>query len=483
MSGPKVINLEAVRRRQQRECLALLRGMTDWIAEWRRALEEAGRFTDELAGEIAAWSARMDALREGAQWAPLLAELTMRRNFFRAGLTEAGEEALRERAQRRERRRRLELAAGMLLREHQAAGRSAPDLEAFLSAVDPADREAPDAGLDRIEAMLQAALWNTPVTEAGRAPAASAEQEQLAHALREDPSAGAPRTVATWLAAHLDEDNPGARQTAHDRLARALAELELRAPPALSAPLLAKARSIAREASGERRDLLTDSLLLEADELCRARRERETIERQLREELDAFAAFTSTEANAWRERLTAALENPASAAVRELIQAAETWRLAEAVREDAALRRETLLRSLAALGYEVREGMITAWAEEGRVVVRKPDDPNYGIELASPPASAGSSVQARVVAFDAGQRTAESTQRDREIESTWCNDFQRLRDLLTAEGFAPTLVQAMPVGAVPLKVVPALAPSRARDLRTRPAPPEQAQMRQRQEDR
>ncbi|YCI88526.1 hypothetical protein M1D99_12320 [Pseudomonas sp. R3-41] len=46
--------------------------------------------------------------------------------------------------------------------------------------------------------------------------------------------------------------------------------------------------------------------------------------------------------------------------------------IASHLQNQAALaRREAVLDGLASLGYEVREGMATAWVETGKVVLRK----------------------------------------------------------------------------------------------------------------
>ena len=50
----------------------------------------------------------------------------------------------------------------------------------------------------------------------------------------------------------------------------------------------------------------------------------------------------------------------------------------------ATARRRAVLGGLAKLGYEVRETMATAWANDGRLVLRKPNANDYGIELERP---------------------------------------------------------------------------------------------------
>jgi len=444
MSGPKVINLEAIRRRRQRESLAQLRQLQDLMSAWQSETERAGLFTNELATEAAAMLGRLEAMRQREDWTGLLAELPARREFFRVNLANAREAGIKRLAASRDRGRRLALAAGALQREWRAAGQTPPpELDELTHLPATTDETA----LAQLEAALERAFRGLPQPAADPAPA-SPELRELARALR---AAGAgPQTLHEWITARTGED-PVLRATSA-RLDRALAELELHAPAELSAPFLARARLIPAEPDPDQRALLIDSLLLAADELCRSVREREETTRLLREQLAALEPFSSAEAKAWRQRLTAALENPSPVAAREVAAAAQAWAQAEAAREEAGLGRASVLKALAELGYEVREGMATAWAEQGRLVVRKPADPNYGVELASP--ATGAAVQARVVAFDVPGRSALSAQRDREVEHTWCGEFQRMRQLLEADGFAPALQHAIPAGEVPVKVVP-----------------------------
>src|SRR5688572_5519077 len=89
MSGPKVVNLEAIRRRQQRDSIARLRELQDLVGEWRSAMERAGLFTNELAAGTAAMFGQLESLRQSEQWAALLGELSARREFFRSGIANA----------------------------------------------------------------------------------------------------------------------------------------------------------------------------------------------------------------------------------------------------------------------------------------------------------------------------------------------------------------------------------------------------------
>jgi hypothetical protein len=54
----------------------------------------------------------------------------------------------------------------------------------------------------------------------------------------------------------------------------------------------------------------------------------------------------------------------------------------------AQARRAAVIKSLAGLGYEVSEGLGTAWVDQGRVVLRNAARPDYGGPRAAPRASA-----------------------------------------------------------------------------------------------
>ena len=89
--------------------------------------------------------------------------------------------------------------------------------------------------------------------------------------------------------------------------------------------------------------------------------------------------------------------------------------------------------------------METAWANDGRVVVKKSSVPGYGIEVGGQAAR----MQVRVVSTDANRDVS----RDRDAESLWCGEFGQLQDLLASQGDELLIERALGVGAVPLKVV------------------------------
>jgi len=213
------------------------------------------------------------------------------------------------------------------------------------------------------------------------------------------------------------------------------------------------ARAVSSEPDRNRRELLTDSLVLQLSEYRRSQRLRIELKADLQEALAALEPFQSAEAAEWRMRI----EHEASgemAGAEVLLAEVDAWCAAEEKREDAELRRRAVLSALSELGYEVREGMAVAWAHEGRIVVRKPSDTNYGVELLSP--GDASVLQARVVAFDHPDRRKGDRQREKEVEEGWCSDLGRMQDLMKKAGCEAEIRKATPAGAVRLKIVPAL---------------------------
>jgi hypothetical protein len=61
-------------------------------------------------------------------------------------------------------------------------------------------------------------------------------------------------------------------------------------------------------------------------------------------------------------------------------------------------------------------------------------------------------MQLRAVALG-DVTTPRDARRDRDIEELWCGDVKDLMSLLSEHGDTVTIEKALPVGAVPLKVV------------------------------
>jgi hypothetical protein len=164
-----------------------------------------------------------------------------------------------------------------------------------------------------------------------------------------------------------------------------------------------------------------------------------------------------------------ALEDPAAQTLlTEIIESlkvgsfAQADRLLEAAAETVAeidrrvaatARRTAVLKGLAGLGYEIREGMVTAWEANGRVVVSKPGAADYGIELGAPQDM--DRLQMRVVGAERPQ-SPRTPERDRDQEAIWCSEVDELTRALADAGDSFAIERAFAIGAQPVKTVPSL---------------------------
>lgn len=133
--------------------------------------------------------------------------------------------------------------------------------------------------------------------------------------------------------------------------------------------------------------------------------------------------------------------------LKELIDRCEQTLAQITEKNVATYRQQAILQGLASLGYEVRHGMDTQWVQDGRLVLRNPSTPGYGIELAGK--AEATRMQVRAVKL-----TSESDHhRDKDIETLWCGDFTKLQQWLAKQGSDLIIEKALPVGAVALKSV------------------------------
>lgn len=201
----------------------------------------------------------------------------------------------------------------------------------------------------------------------------------------------------------------------------------------------------ATRASDDRQTLLLDSLELDLAKAIAASRNQAALVREYRLSIAELASFEPHAAESF-EALGAT--DARLADIRSEIEHARA-------RQAATARRSALLQNLASLGYEATEGLETAWVEDGRVVLRKPAQPGYGVEVSGD--GAAGRVQMRVVAFD-GETVADAA-RDRDAETLWCGDIAELESRLAKAGGGLEIERALPIGATPVKRVAAPAGS------------------------
>ncbi|MCV9938262.1 hypothetical protein OIU35_18080 [Boseaceae bacterium BT-24-1] len=424
MSGPKVVRI-VTREENEAICKGMLARIDAALAEWA----EAGRRNDCLdAATVEAARRRRDALAALAangKFAEMQAQAPAEEAFLRSDMRFRLEKAAAAKAAARTHARRRGEAAATLLRSAAAVGVVLSDR--VMRGLEQGDEAAFAEG-------FRALAESRPASEA-KSPLA----EQLRHSDKA-------LSFGDWLAAQ--RATPADQDV--DRIEVRLEELRALGWTGASEPLL-KRLDEAREAQSPRRGLLLDGLEVETGRvLAEARRAADL--------MSALRALLADMAQAGLPAASFAVSEGAVAAeeIQERLGAAEAVLAKHRADEAAAARRAAVMKGLAGLGYEVREGMKTTFAASGRLVVADAARPGYGVEVSG--AADGRQFQMRPVAFGAPGEPAD-TSRDRDAETIWCGQVTALSKSLADGGDGLEIVRSLPIGATPLKRV--VAPDQA----------------------
>ena len=223
-------------------------------------------------------------------------------------------------------------------------------------------------------------------------------------------------------------------------LDRLIAELEATEDKSSVKPFLDRIASISRESSPNRRSLLTDSLILDLVIHSNERKAKDKAIASMREIRSELHRLKSKQAKDLEALLTRAIdaEDPSSS---KLLHDKGIALIKEKTKAMAGeSRRTAILKGLSELGYEVRENMATAWAENGRIVVRKPNEKGYGVELGA--VEDAERVQVQLVSFEPSSNASKASQ-DRLI---FFRQFCRM-GLISGSGVPDRRLASAKVGA------------------------------------
>ncbi len=229
---------------------------------------------------------------------------------------------------------------------------------------------------------------------------------------------------------------------------RIRAELEFLEESALEevAKIQTSLARIEAEAGEEKRARLLDDLRYPLAELVRQVRESVRREQQVEEWLQALAVHADfLDFAEWKRRFEQGEEVRA-------VEVEEAIEKASAAAAAAVARRE-VLTALQSIGYELRSGMETAFVRDGRIVVRKPNDVDYGVELSTLPQGGVNLIRSRVVRLRGQEaQTEEQRLRDKEREESWCSERERMEEHLEDLGITSEIKTARAAGesAVPV---------------------------------
>jgi hypothetical protein len=205
------------------------------------------------------------------------------------------------------------------------------------------------------------------------------------------------------------------------------------------------------EAVGNNRqtDLLLTSLEVELVPTVARAQKLHALEREIA--LEISAAKATQDWDACSKELTAAeadLKRGDTDSARLQLERARALRQQRIKHRAAQASRAAILEGLKELGYEVREGMATQWADRSQLVVRHAAKPGVALELAG--TLEGGRLQARMVAV---QGSARDPHADKQTEEKWCSEFDLLQKYVAGRGGEIRVVKAVAAGATPLKVV------------------------------
>lgn len=435
MSGPKVVRIvtreevEAVCRRE----IAFARAAAD---DLMRVYDRGGRLTPEVEQGIRASIGRLTTLLSSGRYLEVQKQAPEVAAFLKSEAERVTREAISAAETDRQRRRRLADSATSLIQAFMAAGKDVP---AELSAVPQKVGGADEAALSELRTLLD--RWLRDLAAVPRPDQrTSPDLEQLAARLG---NAGPPVTLDQWTAANAP---------AHPNDARidiALATIDALGDVELVEALRVRLEAV-RAAPADRRAVLTDSLLLEASREAQRVRNEGTLRARLRQMLAGLEAIGTKACLVQAGELKAMLGNGDLSTAEGLLIEASAVSEREVAQVAADGRRRAVLSGLATLGYEVREGMATAWVRDGRIVLRKPGTADYGVEIGAP--GDVSRMQVRIVGSDQPAIPRDSV-RDRDQEVLWCSEVSRLQELVQQAGGALVVERAAEPGVQAVKTV------------------------------
>ena len=431
MSGPKVVRIVT-----REEIIAICEGhlarLDAAAQEWVKVGRRNGVLTDT---EISATESRHQALRNllaRGRYMDLQKKVPDRDSFLQSDQEARLVRAATEKASARTARRQAEAVAAGVLKALERRGVVVPaDLRGALEDA-AAGRSEGAAAISRAFTLLSSEK-DTAVTD---------NQRRIADALKETDDR---QSFTDWMAAQAE----GFESDGSSRLYRRIAELAVILGEDATAEFEERLRHIPSSGPSSRSALLMDSLEVDLGQAVAMAKERAAVQLRLR----MLAAELAQSGSESLVVISRAIETRIGDQLDVLIDLEkESTAALRRYREEAAAqaRRQAVLKGLAELGYQVSEGLETAWARDGKVVIKRATQPDYGVEIGGRVDSGR--VQMRTVAFrSAGVPTPEV--RDRDAETIFCGDVMKLQTRFAEAGGEIAIERALPVGAAPLRVV------------------------------
>jgi hypothetical protein len=453
MSGPKVVRV-VTKQEVMAICRSQIDVVKDAIERWRNFASSHDALTAE---DVSAADRRISLINnmfEREQFLGVQKKCAAEMAAIQADINRIREEAIAKAELERSKRRRLQYTAETLIKTLETASTKIPKelSRIVLSAITASESE-----LVAMNAMLSQIMAEHILIFIGN-ESMTPLQIELSKKLSDGDRL---QTLADWTIRHGGDTKTA---DADRRLDKLLAEIEAIENEAAAKPFLERVALIAKESSLSHRSLLTDSLIFDLVCHTNERKVKEQVIASMREVRCGLRRLTSKAAKDIEALLTKSIDCE-DVSLSKILNEKGVALLEEETRAIAGIsRREAVLNGLAELGYEVRENMATAWAEDGRIIVRKPNEKGYGVELGA--VQDVERMQVQLVRFErAGD--AHDIARDLDQETIWCSEFTSLKLLLQKAGADLQIEKALPVGSKPLKRVKESSTTAVLDRRTK----------------
>lgn len=427
MSGPKVVHI-ITREEQIQRAERLLERLDCAIGQW---LNKRMQLTGDIESDLEKFQQQRENLQtllENDQFSTLEQAMPLVIASLEVNIADHQEQAITEQVRIHRRNRQLKKNAQVLCQQLRHKNISIPvQLAEQLEAI---TKGLFDANSNSV--LQQGFLLLQPVITP---QILSAEQQRLLNKM--SPSS-ALTSFEQWQNSQGDDSDP-----ARQKLERFISELNIIDRQQAQAYSM-RLNLLDSETDPSQYQLLLDSLNLDlANEIRYSKKRQSLMERleQLVTEIQAqqVRILPETQANLKQLHQTKLVE------LEQLIAQCEMQLNQHVSEENARSRRQAILCGLTKLGYEVREGMATAWQQNGNIIINNPMVPGYGIEIG------GKAANARLQIRPVRLTSVEDHSRDIDAETLWCSDFNRLSQWMTEQGCRLELERGTPVGQIAVK--------------------------------
>ncbi|MBA2656820.1 MAG: hypothetical protein H0U70_07510 [Tatlockia sp.] len=439
MSGPKVVRV-ITKQEIMANCLIQIDAFKDAIEQWRKFACKHDVLTVEEEKAVDKKLLSVINMFEREQFHDIKKKCITEIASLYDDIQQIKEDAIAKALQESSKRRRTKYSAETLIKTFKTSGLQIPDELQLIVSTAITSNETELATMNSTLGRIITEYSLREVDKERRSPLL----EELAKKLSEGEKI---QTLAEWQISH-NKDIKSVEN--NKRLDKLLAEIEFFEDKSAAQPFLARIALIENESLQSRRYLLTDSLIIDLVAHATKQKAKEELIVSMTGARRELRRLKSKSAKELEALLTKAIESGDISLSKKLINRAFLLVKEEMKVIEGSSRREAILQGLAELGYEVQENMATAWVEDGRIVIRKPNEKSYGVELGA--IEDAVRIQIQLVTYEQSCIASKASQ-DLDRETSWCSEFSQLKSLLEQSGTSLYIEKALPIGAKPLKKV------------------------------